>query len=424
MINYKRLLSLAVILPMTLSLVSCGKSNSVKYDPLPKEDDTVYNISLLQDEDNDYYNGIAQGFTDALNDLFGENHIKTSDKITADTQLIFANGSDSLDSAASSTQETPIVGAGVMDFQRVLHLTAGIGDKWNKKTGTNVTGVSSEPDIAAQLSLIIETAPNLKTVGLLYTPDDSDSLFQLEIMEKYLDQAGIPWKEYMIPLNRLEDASVSDDTATEDSAESTPAPVIQKSKVVASSATEVSNNQVDIFGETNLIDGIINPSSAHSPLTSQFWTPELSANNPEPLPEGADLQETVAYASRECSCLYIPTGSNLVEQASDISDIATAAGVYTVGGDANIGQSTFTCTYMDSYGLGYSAGKKAYRILVNGDNPGDLRITTPNVDTVKLYNSKINETFGMDFPKSFHEINEFLKSYEVGSTTNRITELD
>ena len=92
MINYKRLLSLAVILPMTLSLVSCGKSNSVKYDPLPKEDDTVYNISLLQDEDNDYYNGIAQGFTDALNDLFGENHIKTSDKITADTQLIFATG--------------------------------------------------------------------------------------------------------------------------------------------------------------------------------------------------------------------------------------------------------------------------------------------------------------------------------------------
>lgn len=424
MIQYKRLLSLAIILPMTLSLVSCGKDKSVTYDPLPQEDDTVYNITLLQDEDNDYYNGIAQGFTDALNDLFGENHIKTSDKITADTQLIFADGADSLDSAASTTQETPIVGAGVMDFQRVLHLTAGIGDRWNKKTGTNVTGVSSEPDIAAQLSLIIETAQNLKTVGLLYTPDDSDSLFQLAIMEKYLDQAGIPWKEYMIPVSEDTPEGEQTNETAESSQETSSLPVIQKTKTVAASATEGSNDQVDIFGGSNLIDGIINPSSAHSPLTSQFWTPELSANNPSPLPEDASLQEIISYATRECSCIFIPTGSDLVEQASEIAEIATAAGIYTVGGDANIGKSTFTSTYMDSYGLGYSAGKKAYRILVNGDAPGDLKITTPNVETVKLYNQKLNETFGMDFPKSFHEINDFLDTYEVGSTTNRITELD
>lgn len=77
---------------------------------------------------------------------------------------------------------------------------------------------------------------------------------------------------------------------------------------------------------------------------------------------------------------------------------------------------------MDSYALGYSAAKKAYRILVNGDDPGELKITNPDVEVTKLYNKTINETFQISFPKSFHEISDFMEQYEIGSSTNRITE--
>lgn len=418
--RYKRLLSLGLALSMTLSLSACGKKKSVQYEPLPEEDNTIYHICLLQDKENDYYDGITMGFKDALTDLFGEKNIKTSDTITEETQLIFANGTDSLTSSSTSTQEVPIVGAGVLDYQHLLHLTVGTGDKWNKKTGTNVTGVSSLPDIAAQLSLIIETTENLKSVGLLYTPDDSDSLYQLAIMEKYLDQAGIPWKEYSIPLpssesDTTEDASDEEETLPE-------IPLIKKTKNVVASATEGSNNQVDIFGGTNLIDGLLSPSSVHAPLTSEFWTPELSAQNTTPLSQNANLSEIISYAAAECSCLFLPTGSYLTSQMQEISDIATRVGVPTVGGDAAIGAYTLTSSYMDSYALGYSAGKKAYRILVNGDNPGELKITTPDAEVTKLYNETINETFHISFPKSFHEISDFMEQYEVGSSTNRITE--
>ncbi|MDD6194927.1 MAG: ABC transporter substrate binding protein [Lachnospiraceae bacterium] len=430
--RYKRLLALGLISVMLLSFGACGKKKSVEYNPLPEEDATVYNICVTQDEDNDYYNGISQGFRDAMSDLFGENHVTISDSIQSDTQLIFAVGPDSVTSAVDSTQETPIVGAGVMDYQHLLHLTAGVGDKWNKKTGTNLTGISSQPDIAAQLSLIIESTSDLRSVGLLYTPDDSDALYQLAILEKYLNQAGIPWKEYALPIEQSSE-SVSDDEALTDDDETTgerdegkisqPAPsIIQKSKYVAPSITEGSNNTVEIFGETNLIDGIIAPNSAHSPMVSEFWTEDLSAANTETLSEDATLDEIITYASNECSALFLPTGSYLGDRLEDIVSIATDAGVSTISGDGSLGEKTLTCTYMDPYALGYSAGKKAYRILVNGDNPGELKITTPDVKVVKLYNKDIADKLGITFPKSFQEISEFKENYVIGSSTNRIAE--
>lgn len=425
--RYKTPLLLGMASIVVLTCGACGQKKSVVYDPLQEEDATVYNICLTQDEDNNYYNGIAQGFQDALSDLFGDDHTIISDSLQNDTQLIFAIGPNSVTSAVDSTQETPIVAAGVMDYQHLLHLTAGIGDKWNKKTGTNVTGVSSQPDLAAQLSLVIESTPELKSVGLLYTPDDSDALYQLDIMEKYLNQAGIPWKEYALPISQNnsdypEDTGSANREGDQDS-KPTPAPsIIQKTKYVAPSITQGSENTVEIFGETNLIDGIIAPNSAHAPRVSPFWTEDLSVANTGVLAEDADLDEIITYASNECSALFIPTGSLLGDRLDDIVTIATATGVSTISGDGSLGEKTLTSTYMDPYALGYSAGKKAYRILVNGDYPGDLKITTPDVEVFKLYNKEIADKLGITFPKSFQEVSEFKETYVIGSSTNRIAE--
>ncbi len=441
MIQYKRLIGLGLAAVMILSLTSCKKDKSVTYDPLTEEDNTVYEISICQDEGNDYYNNISLGFLDALNDLFGADHVHlttkiasndtTTDAICADyvkdnTQLIFANGPDSVSSAAAATQEIPIVGSGVMDYQHLLHLTAGIGNKWNNKTDSNVTGVSSEPDIAAQVSLIIETTPDLKSVGLLYTADDTDALYQLAKMERYLDQAGIPWKEYALSagVSTSEAATTDEDAEGDDTSINTTTPVITKTKTVAASFAEGSNQDVEIFGGSNLIDGIISPNSAHAPLVSQFWTEDLSAENTEPLPEDASLEEIITYASNECSCLYITTGNHLSDQIDDIVAIATETGTRTVSGDGSLGESTLTSTYMDPYALGYAAGKKVYQVLVTGNQPGDIKISAPNVETVKLYNGELAKKFEMEFPKSFHEIEEFKESYVIGSSTTRITKDD
>ncbi len=410
MIRYKRLLALGLIATLTLSLTACGKKNNVKYEPLEEDENVVYNFAFLQDEDNDYLNAITLGFQDSLTDLFGKGNINITKEITSDTQLVFANGSESLTKAADMTREIPIVGAGIMDYQHLLHLTAGIGDKWNRLTGRNITGVSSEPNMEAQTSLLIETAKDLKSVGLLYTPSDNDSLFQLEILEKYLDQAGIPWREYSLPSTELEEEETS-----EDESKVNPPIVITPTDVAASSATEGPNNNVEMLGGTNLIDGILAPNSAHAATQSSFWKSETT------VPEDATFEEIVNQAADECSVLFIPTGSLLKDQLADITKLAVAKNVPTVAGDGVLGEDTVTSTYFDPYQLGYSAGKKAYRILVKGDDPGELKITTVDSAAVKLYNGKIAKKLEMEFPKSFKEIEEFKKTYIEGSSTSRIT---
>lgn len=430
MVNNKRFLCLGMIVILALSLSACGNKKSVSYDPLPEDNDTVYSIHICQDEDNAYYNAITLGFSDALTDLFGESHVRLTsavatsespvDSIIAeylsdDTQMLFANGTKSLSAAAEATETTPVVGAGVMDFQSTLHLMGYSNDDWNQKTGTNVTGVSSLPDMDAMLSLLIESTPDLRSVGILYPLDDPAALYQNKILETYLDQAGIPWKEYPLP----SESEVSD--VEETISDST---VITPSKRIAPSATEGPNMDVESIGGNNLISGIIAPESIHTPSSSIFWTEELSAANPNPLDKDADLDEIISYACRECSCLFLPSGSNLADATEEISEIAVAAGVVTVGGDASIGSHTLTSLYSDPYTMGYQAGKMAYRILIADELPGEIKIASSSAKNVKLYNRKIAEMQDRIFPKSFREINDFLETYEVGSDTNRISETE
>lgn len=107
MLNIKRFACTGLAAILVVSLPACGKDKSSGYTPLPEEDDTVYNISLCQDEDSDYYNNISQGFNDALTDLFGSAHVNVTtmvandtigtdsicaNYVTGGTDLIFANG--------------------------------------------------------------------------------------------------------------------------------------------------------------------------------------------------------------------------------------------------------------------------------------------------------------------------------------------
>ena len=85
MLNIKRFACTGLAAILVVSLPACGKDKSSGYTPLPEEDDTVYNISLCQDEDSDYYNNISQGFNDALTDLFGSAHVNVTTMVANDT---------------------------------------------------------------------------------------------------------------------------------------------------------------------------------------------------------------------------------------------------------------------------------------------------------------------------------------------------
>ena len=428
MIRYKKLLSIGLAAACVLTLAGCGKEKKTSYDPLPKEDPTIYSIRVCLDNNSDSSSAITQGFTDALIDTFGQEHIqlniKTADEMSSvndicedfvaeGAQLIFTNGEHSLTAASAATTKIPIVASGVMDFQRALHIVTEQDREWDRLTGTNITGVSNLPSISDQLSMLIETTKNLKSVGILYLTDDTGAVYQNELLERFLDEAGIPWKEYALPSldAALEGAASNSDAAGH---------IITPSKIAAASGKEGPNTQVESFGESNLLSGINSPTSVRTPKTSASWTADLTPADLPPLAEDAQTTDIVRYASTECSALYISSQSLLAEQMETIAS-AVPAGIVTVGGDAKIGRHTLVSMYADPYAQGYEAGKLAYRILVGKEDPASIKIVMQGQkDNQKLYNGSLAASMGITFPKSFTEINEFLETYEIGSNTERI----
>lgn len=429
--------------------------------PTPEEEDSTptYNIGVCLSIDNEYYNYITTGFLDALYDTIGEDNVTVTTRLISqdssgediiqeflneNVNLIFANGKAALSAASIGTLETPIVGAGVIDFKNTLHI---LDEHWNRYTGRNITGISGSPSVSNQLSLLLETNPTMKRIGILYSPEDTDSIYQNEILEGYLDDAGIPWKEY--ELTSSASAAAEYVSVTEDAGS-----VILPGEKALSSAKEGDTTNVESLGEDGILTDILSPNSARTPKISKFWTEEensetpesddesletetASSNTPESetsssstsesetdtdtLEEEADNSTIVETAASQCDALYIAAGSTLTDQIEMITNIANTAKVSTIGGDMTLGQYTLVTLYSDPYDMGYRAGKVAKRILVDGEDPAEIKIGLPSSDVKKLYQDSVAQLFELEFPKSFTEYDEFLSTYVVGSETTRLS---
>ena len=409
-----------------------------------KGDSDTYHIGICLSEDTDYYNFINSGFCDALNDTFpGKNvsyEIQTVSPENSgesimqyflgnNVDLIFADGPAALSAASIATFDTPIVAAGVIDYKTTIHV---IGTSWDRKTERNITGIAGSPSVSSQLSMLLETNPTLHRVGILYSAEDTDSVYQNELLENYLDEAGIAWKEY-----KLTSSTVSE-TQYELAEES--AAIITPGEVAIASSKEGSGIPVDSFGESNRIDGILSPNSARAPKTSERWEAsfetapieeateeETAASKKAKQKENKKLTETekenkamVETACSECDAFYISAGSSLTDQIEMITSLANENKVLTLGGDMTLGQYTLLTLYSDPYDMGYRAGKLVNRILVNEEDPGEIKISLPSGNVTKLYQDDVAELFELTFPKSFKEYDSFIETYEVGSNTNRV----
>lgn len=457
----KRFLSIALAATLGLSTVACGSNNESESEKEVNEESTEdsyqYNISALLSEDNTYNENLLKGFSDALSDYLGEEHfVITTSSVSEDatseeiakaavkdgSDMIFTAGKQTLSSATSATDTIPIIATGIIDFKGTLRIASLDGKSWDKTTGKNVTGISSKPSIVDQVSLMIEATDDLQTVGIFFSPEDTDAIYQNEIFEAYLDQAGIPWKEYLIPAS---------DTATDYSAEEEEqnSTALTPSKYVAFSAKEGMDNNVVALNEDSVL-GLNSESSTRVALQSDFWTGgkvvrasskvgDEASEDEEELEESGDsdntksssnslseeseeeitLESRIQEACDECSAIYIPFGSMLTDQMDVIGEIATESKVTVVAGDTTIGENALVTLFSDPYSLGYAAGKKAVRVF-NGDDITTIKIGYGSADdSVKLYNGKIAEEFGVEFPKSFSEIDEFLSTYVYGSNTAR-----
>lgn len=200
----------ALLLAMSLAAVSlagCGSTGKDSGDSKKKADDDVYHVGVIQLVEHEALDAATEGFQDALKEKLGDKVVFDVQNaqgeetncatictkfVNDDVDLIMANATQALTSAATATPDIPIVGTSVTDF-----VTTGTV-KSNDKPGTNVTGTSDLAPIDQQIALLKRLVPDAKTVGILYCSSEANSVYQAEEAQKELEKEGIKVEIYTV----------------------------------------------------------------------------------------------------------------------------------------------------------------------------------------------------------------------------------
>lgn len=187
-----------------LSLLSCKKTSQIKIGVLQ-----LIEHNALDSAYKGFVDGLKEaGYEDGKNIIIdyqnaqGEqaNCITIGQKFINDkSDLILAIATPAAQAIANMTKDIPILITAVTDpadSKLVADNNAPVG---------NVTGTSDLTPVEAQIELLKEMIPNVKTVGLLYCSSEQNSVFQINIAKKKLDAMGIKYIDIAISnLNEIQ----------------------------------------------------------------------------------------------------------------------------------------------------------------------------------------------------------------------------
>jgi putative ABC transport system substrate-binding protein len=209
--NMKRIFTAALVTVLAVSTIGCGKKEDGKKE-----------IGIIKMMDHVALNQSEEGFVAALKDkgfVDGDNIKLTyqngqgdinnlptiADKFVGDkVDLIFAIATPSAQAAAGKTSTIPIIGTAITDFT-----TAGLVES-DEVPNTNVSGTSDMNPIAAQIDLMLQLCPDVKTVGFLYNSSEANSVLQVDLTKEILDAKGIAYVERTVSsTNDVQQAAAS-----------------------------------------------------------------------------------------------------------------------------------------------------------------------------------------------------------------------
>lgn len=186
----KKILSLCLIFVLLSAFGGCGADSS------------TYTVGICEFTDHSAQSDVVAGFMDYLTEKLGDNisfnvQNAASDSSLAGTilatfaadnvDLILADNTQSLQIAANTTFDIPILGAAITDYSSALGMSP---------DGINVSGTSDLAPLDMQAEMITELFPEAKTVGLVYCSSEVNSLYQVNAVQEYLSAKGVKAQEY------------------------------------------------------------------------------------------------------------------------------------------------------------------------------------------------------------------------------------
>ena len=199
----KRMGLLAMAMAAVMAMTGCGGNTDTADDGAEGK---VFHIGIIQQMEHGSLDAATEGFQDKLTELLGENVefdyqnaqgeqancTTIATKFVSDgCDLIMANATTALQTAAAATSDIPIVGTSVTDYE-----SAGVVES-NEKPGTNVTGVSDLASIEKQIDVLMQFCDKENTkVAVVYCSAEPNSAFQVKLAEEYLQAQNIPYQVY------------------------------------------------------------------------------------------------------------------------------------------------------------------------------------------------------------------------------------
>lgn len=194
-----KLLSAALCGLLTLSCVGCNGGST------GKDGTEVPTVGIVQYMDHVALDGARQGFIRAL----AENGYKDGETVKIDyknaqgdstnlgtisdgfvsdkVDLVLAIATPAVESVASKTTTIPILGTAVTDYSELV--------KSEEKPGVNISGTSDLASIKDQIAMLQKLVPNAKTVGVLYTSSENNSIIQAGLAKEAIEAAGMSYVE-------------------------------------------------------------------------------------------------------------------------------------------------------------------------------------------------------------------------------------
>lgn len=210
--KYRKILAAVLTGAMAVGLAACGSSSSATSASSAAEAGSTaasgdsYLIGISQLVQHPALDAATQGFKDELTKEFG-------DKVTFDEQnaqgdastaatiaqnlvsekcdLILANATASLQSAASATKDIPILGTSITEYGVALNL-----DNFDGTVGGNISGTSDLAPLDQQEKIIKDFVPDAKNLGILYCSAEPNSKYQADEVQKYAEADGLTVKIY------------------------------------------------------------------------------------------------------------------------------------------------------------------------------------------------------------------------------------
>ena len=249
----KKILSTIMVAALTLALTACGGStdSSSGTDSGSKKGSTdsnanaKYKIGICQLVQHDALDAATKGFKEALTEKLGDDVAFDEQNaqgdsntcatiangfVSANVDLILANATAPLQSAAAATTDIPILGTSITDYATALSIK-----DWTGATGMNISGTCDLAPLDQQAEMLHELFPDKKKVGLIYCSAEANSQYQVDTIKAYLEDMGYKCSFYSF-VDSNDIATVVTDAASDSDVLYVP------TDNTAASNTEVINN--------------------------------------------------------------------------------------------------------------------------------------------------------------------------------------